>query len=183
MRTAVRLAGILLLAAAFLPDLSRHAAERTLYRASALLSSAFTGNVPGADPRRLAVAAADLAARASHALPFDPRPPLVEGIARLALGDAASAEACSRESIARAEKPEALVNLGRALLVSQRPDAARAVFLRAAWLHPLSVSSLPAAFRQEALAGAEERRGRLRRGESAEIPALPGPGTSPRDLD
>ena len=175
MTQTLRLTAVLLLAATLLPDLRHHAAEKALYQATALLSSALSGNVPGADPRRLAAAASDLASRIARTLPFDPRPPLVQGIARLALGDASGAEVCLRDSIARAEKPEALLHLGRALLVGNRPEDAREVFRRAAWLHRIALLSLPGAFREDALAEAEALRGRLQRGERVEIPAVPAP--------
>lgn len=183
MTRALRLPLALLLLAALVPDVRRHAAERSLHRASALLGSALTGSVPGADPRRLATAARDLAAEASDGLPFDPRPPLVEGAARLALGDSARAEACFRESVERAEKPEALVNLGRALLVRGRPEEARQVFLRAAWLHPASLATLPASYREPALAEADAGRTRLRGNGEPAIPSVPpvtDPTTAPR---
>lgn len=173
MKRPLRLVAALLLLAAFLPDVRRHAGERSLYRAAALLGSAFSGSIPGADPHRLAVAARDLAAAASAALPWDPRPPIVEGTARLALGDAPGAEARFRASVDRAEKSEALVNLGRALLVKQQRDAARQVFFRAAWLHPASLATLPASFREPALAETRNAEARLReRGELA-VPSVP----------
>ncbi len=175
MTRALRLTAVLLLMAAFLPDLRHHAAERALYQATALLSSALSGNVPGADPRRLAAAASDLTSRVARMLPFDPRPPLVQGVARLALGDASGAQTCLRDSIARAEKPEALLHLGRAMLAGNRHEEAREVFRRAAWLHRIALLSLPVAYREGALAEAEALRGRLQRGERVEIPAVPAP--------
>lgn len=183
MTKVLRLLAILVLAAALVPDLRRHAAERMLYRATALLASGFSGNLPGVDPRRLASASSELAAATARALPFDPRPPLVQGVARLALGDAAGAEECLRASIERAEKPEALLHLGRALLVEGRPEDARAVFRRAAWLHRIALLSLPASFRDEALAEAEELRRRIRKGEPAEIPDVPSSHPSPGRFD
>jgi tetratricopeptide (TPR) repeat protein len=175
-------AGLVLLAALVL-DFRRHAGERSLYRATALLGSALAGSAPGTDPRRLAEAARDLAAEASAALPYDPRPPLVEGASRLALGDSARAEACFRESVERAEKPEALVNLGRALLVRGRHEEARHVFVRAAWLHPVSLATLPTSFREPALERAEAGRARLRSDGELSVPSVPpvtDPGAEPR---
>lgn len=173
MTRALRLVAALLLLAALVPDVRRHAGERSLYLATALLGSALTGGAPGTDPRRLAEAARDLAAGASAALPFDPRPPLVEGASRLALGDAPRAEECFRESVERAEKPEALVNLGRALLVRGRSGEARQVFVRAAWLHPASLATLPASFREPALAKAGAERANLRSRGEVSIPSVP----------
>ena len=183
MTRALRLAAVLLLLAALVPDVRRHAGERSLYRATALLGSALTGSVPGTDPRRLAEAARDLAAGASAVLPFDPRPPLVEGAARLALGDAPRAEERFRESVERAEKPEALVNLGRALLLRGRPEDARQVFIRAAWLHPASLATLPLAYREPARAKADTERATLLASGRVSVPSVPAvtdPATAPR---
>jgi tetratricopeptide (TPR) repeat protein len=175
----LRITAALVFLAALVPDLRRHAGERSLYRAAALFGSALTGSAPGSDPRRLAEAARDLAAGASAALRFDPRPSIVEGAARLALGDAPGAEACFRESLQRSEKPEALVNLGRALLVRGRPGEAAAAFVRAAWLHPPAVATLPAAFREDALARARNEGEVLRSGGVARVPAVPPPAAPP----
>lgn len=144
---ALRVVVSLLIVAALVPELSRYAAERRLYQASAILRSAF------ARPRALpnaggAVAwAASTAVAAAADLPGDWRPLNLAGSAWLLARQAERALDRYREALTLGERPEIDVNVGRAYASLGRHDRAAAAFLRAGWISPAVLSGLPIASR------------------------------------
>ncbi len=171
------------------PELPRYAAERRLATVTATLQGAVAGGrvVPEAKPvlERLAVTASATAA----VDPSDTRGLVAAGTAMLVAGDAAAAERWYRAALARGERAEIDLNLARAFALARRQEDAEAALLRTVWVSPMLIGSLPAAERPRLEAALVELEGRLRRGELAAPPPLPGGGsgslrddpTSPRD--
>lgn len=137
----------LLLVAALVPELSRYAAERRLYQASAVLRSVF------ARPRALPDAGGAVAWVASTAsavaadLPGDWRPLNLAGSAWLLARQPDQALDRYRSALTLGERPEIGLNVGRAYASLGRHDRAAAAFLRAGWISPAVLASLPSASR------------------------------------
>ena len=114
------------------------------------------------------------AARASAAvLPADPRPVLAAGAIELVAKKPQDALAHYRDAMVLGERAETDLNAGRALaMLDQRPEAL-AAFVRAGWLSPYIVLSMPTAAQplvQQETARLEEK---LRAGELSAPPPLP----------
>lgn len=112
------------------------------------------------DQGRYEAALADFEAARRHASPSDPRPPLLEGLARLALGQAAQAQVCLREGLeasraARATREplyaEAVLRMGELQLRLGDAQAALADLEEAVRLLPQDVG--PQVLLAEALVG------------------------------
>lgn len=145
---ALRIALAVLVAAAMAPELSRYAAERRLHQASARLQSIVAARPPAVVDRATAAALAAATARgAAASLPGDWRPLNIAGSAWLIARQPAQALEEYRAALARGERPEVVVNLGRAYASLGRQDLAAAAFLRAAWISPAVLTGLPAAAR------------------------------------
>lgn len=124
-----------------LPELRRYAAERSLYRAVGLAQLLSAGTVPS---RGFAAARADsLAQEAARGLPGDPRPFLARGEAQLGASHAPEAREAFLQTLALSERADALLGVGLAESLAGRKDAARAAFLRAAWVSPSVLPRIP----------------------------------------
>lgn len=137
----VRVAAVVVLAAAVLPEVPRYRAERALFRAASALRIALAG---GAPDRPSALAWTErTAADATRHLPGDPRPLVVAGSARLAARDPGAALGWYARAQATGERAEIDLNIGRALMVRRDLAGAQRAFLRAGWLSPLLLAELP----------------------------------------
>ncbi|HTY43548.1 MAG TPA: hypothetical protein VMH79_16905 [Thermoanaerobaculia bacterium] len=170
-----RLAGIVLAALlAFLvwPEFARYAAERRIGYATgafrALLDRA-------ADPETAhnIVAVGALALQATASLPGDPRPWMLAGSSFLVTGQPERALEFYREGFATGERAEIDLNLGRAYGMLHRSDSERASYLRAGWVNPEILASLPAPAKEAALAEVARQSAALREGRLDAPPPLP----------
>ena len=142
-RAARTFAAAVLILIVLVPELRRYGAERDLARATGL-ARGYLASKGAATPRMLDDARA--AARASAAvLPADPRPVLAAGAIELVAKKPQDALAHYRDAMALGERAETDLNAGRALaMLDQRPEAL-AAFVRAGWLSPYLVMSMPTA--------------------------------------
>jgi len=134
-----------LIVAALVPELSRYAAERRLYQASAILRSVFARPHELANSGGVVAWVASTASAVAPDLPGDWRPLNLAGSAWLLARQADRALDKYREALALGERPEIDANVGRAYASLGRHDRAAAAFLRAGWISPAVLSSLPSA--------------------------------------
>ncbi len=131
-----------LLVAAAWPETGRMHAERELSAATEALRYVLThpGELP--DVPRSLDGIAQVAEATEPALPGDPRPVILQGSARLVGGDAARALLFYRRALSLGERAETDLNLARAEERLGREPAARAAYLRAAWVGPALLRSM-----------------------------------------
>lgn len=150
-------------------EIRRYAAERALYRATAVAKAIASGANPQASAgvlRRLA----DEAEAIESALPGDRRPRVLRGAAHLLSGNREAALAGYRAALETGESAEVDLNIGRALRTG--PEARNAL-VRAVWLSDAIAPSIPAAVRQSILDDAAERARELEAGNVGAIPPAP----------
>lgn len=125
-----------LLAAALWPERARYQAERELSAATSALRYVLGHPAELSDPAGALDRIALVAAATEPALPGDPRPVVLEGSARLVRGEAERALGIYRRALALGERAETDLNLARAYERLGREEAARAAYLRTAWISP-----------------------------------------------
>lgn len=154
------------------PEFARWQAERSLAQAGARIEAVLAGTPH--DAEMVARLQRDLGslARAGEALPGDARVPLQRGIALLLLGDAPASRAEFEAAIARGERPELVLNLGRARSALGDEAGARRAFLRSAWAAPASTATLPRALREQLASEVARLEVDLRAGRIDAAPAL-----------
>lgn len=160
------------LAALFAPEIPRYAAERRL----GFATGAFRGLLGRTDDPETARNILDLGAMAlstAGSLPGDPRPWVLAGSAFLVTSQPEPALENYREALSTGERAEIDLNLGRALAMSKRADDARAALLRAGWISPEILASLPPAAKEPILLEIERLSWQLRRGRLDAPPRLP----------
>src|SRR5262245_10107748 len=139
----VRVVLLVLILLALVPEYGRYSAERLLYRTSSAIRSALFARTREATGRTaMLVEAASQARGAAGALPGDWRPLTVAGAALRLGGQPDQAIETYREALRLGERPEVVLNLGRAYASSGRTDSARTAYLRAAWVSPPVLSGL-----------------------------------------
>jgi predicted Zn-dependent protease len=153
--------------------LARYPGEWRLSAASATIDAALRGRL---DRSQVVERVADAFAKVDAAtwqLPHDPRRELVASTALMML--ARHQEALTRLSawVERAERPELVVALGRAYAGAGDEASARAAFLRAAWVAPASIATLPKALREDINRQVLARENELREGRLSMPPPLP----------
>jgi tetratricopeptide (TPR) repeat protein len=172
----VRLLRVLLvagvLAASVAPEMPRYAAERRMGYATA----AFRGLLErtrdsGTAASVLGIGQVALSTTAD--LPGDPRPWIIAGSAFLVSGQPERALENYREAFATGERAEIDLNLGRAYALAKRRESAEAALLRAGWVSPEILATLPAAVKDPLLFRIGELSQGLREGRLAEPPPLP----------
>jgi hypothetical protein len=143
MRRAARaLCAFAVLAALLTPEWTRYRAERELRRQTAIVRAAVSGQVAPAAARPLLLRASALLAATSRAMPGDARPRMVAGSAALAGSNAAGAIPLYVDALRCGERGEVDLNLGRAFAAAG--DArAEAMFVRAVWISPKLLDSVP----------------------------------------
>jgi tetratricopeptide (TPR) repeat protein len=135
-------AAILLLAWALAPELSRYRAERLLFVGTQTLRYLLAHASEVKDPPAVLERVAAIALEASGGLPGDPRPWILAGGARLVKAELDLAIANYREALARGERAETDLNLGRAYEAQGDRRKSRAAFLRAVWISPALFSAV-----------------------------------------
>lgn len=144
--TILRLRPILLLlvlGAAAWPELPRYAAERRLRGAGDALRLFVPQRAALANPEEAFGKVTEVALSAAPGLPRDPRPFLLAGTARLEAGDPRRARELYREALARGERAETDLNLGRAYTALGDGASAKSAFIRGGWVSPALLGSLP----------------------------------------
>jgi tetratricopeptide (TPR) repeat protein len=179
-RLARALAAALIVAGLW-PEIWRYAGERHLRRAVVALLQASA--LPAEARPALLAQAIDEARQALRYRPYDHRPWLASGSALLLGRQAEAARRACLRALECEERPEILLNLGRAYAVLDRRPEALAAFVRAVWFNPEFLAELPAAARplvRQRIAGGEPL---LRAGRLWGPPPLPeaAPLTGPAD--
>lgn len=172
MNRAVRLGVIALLALAFWPEFGRYRAEWLLAEANVRLDRVLRGIDRGEGALGAADRARVLAHDAGLLLPNDPRPPLLESVALILRRQGSDAIRVLEAALARGERPELTLNLGRARGITGDEAGAMAAFLRTAWASPGAIATLPAAIREPLLEQVKELEVELRAGRLRAPPPL-----------
>lgn len=172
MRTVACLLAALAIAGLVLPELPRYRAEWRLMHANRQLADVLRGDLRGEAALQSAASAERLASAAAASLPGDPRPVLSAAIALILRGEGRAAVALLEPAVARGERPELTLNLGRARGISGDEAGAQAAFLRTAWAGPAAIATLPAALRGPLLEKVNQLESELRAGRLAAPPRL-----------
>jgi len=171
-RRVATIAAAALLAALAWPELPRYSAERRLGDATnafrALLERA---SDPDTGRNLIVVGQAGLAV--AGALPGDPRPWILGGSSFLVTNQPQPALETYREAFATGERSEIDLNLGRAYAMLGRRENAERAFVRAGWVSPEILDSLPEAMRDKAAAEVKRLTRDLYGGRLTEPPPLP----------
>lgn len=162
------------LAALLWPERARYQAERELRRASEAIRFVLTHHEEISDPPAALDQIALLAAAAGQPLPGDPRPPVLEGSARLVRGEAGRALETYRRALAFGERAETDLNMGRAYERLGREPEARACFVRAAWISPALTGAMLPDVAEMARAEVSRLETELKEGRLERPPPLPG---------
>ena len=174
MKAARLLLALALGAAAVAPELNRYAAERRLAIASEAFRILLQSPQSTVDPMAALDRVATLAETASGSLPGDPRPLVLSGSAHLTGGRPERALESYAGAFDRAgERAEVDLNIGRAEALLAREDRAKAAFLRAGWISPALLRSLPPETAQTLLAEVVRLEAELRAGRLKSPPAPP----------
>ena len=169
----LRVALALLVVGAVVPELSRYVAERRLYRATAVVRSVLLNPRSMPNPGGAVAWAASVAAGVARDLPGDWRPLNLVGTALLVTRQPGAALATYREAARLGERPEIVLNVGRAFASLGRPEEATAAFVRAAWVSPAMLASVPAATRAAVALALRDLEDKLAEGRLPAAPALP----------
>lgn len=172
MRRVAAIAAAALLAALAWPELARYSAERRLGDATnafrVLLDRA---SDPDTGRNLILVGQAGLAV--AGALPGDPRPWILGGSSFLVTNQPQPALDTYREAFATGERSEIDLNLGRAYAMLGRRENAERAFVRAGWISPEILDSLPEAMRDKAAEEVKRLTRDLYGGRLTEPPPLP----------
>lgn len=161
-----------ILAALAGPEFSRYAAERRVGYATTAFRALLDRS---ADPEtaRNIVGVGQLALTTTGSLPDDPRPWVLAGSSFLVTGQPERALEFYREAFATGERAEIDLNVGRAYAMLNRADDAAAAQLRAGWISPEILESLPPAAKDPLIAEIARLSQQLRQGTLAAPPPLP----------
>jgi tetratricopeptide (TPR) repeat protein len=160
------------LAALVVPEIPRYAAERRVGRATAAFRDLLARRSDPEAARRI-LGAGELALSATGHLPGDPRPWMVVASSHLVAGRPERALEYYREAFSTGERAEIDLNLGRAYSLLGRTRSAASAFLRAGWVNPEILSSLPDDARAAALSEVTRLTKELYAGRLAAPPPLP----------
>jgi tetratricopeptide (TPR) repeat protein len=122
---------------------------------------------------RRIVGIGQLALTATGSLPDDPRPWVLAGSSFLVTGQPERALEFYREAFSTGERAEIDLNVGRAYAMLQRTDSAAAAQLRAGWISPEILESLPPAAKDPLVAEVARLSEELRQGRLSAPPPLP----------
>lgn len=173
MKIARAAALTLAFAALLLPEVRRYGAERRLRSAEAALDFVVTRAHQVQNPVEVLGRVSDRASEAARHLPGDSRGLVLAGSAQLVAGNAERAAGFYRAALARGERAEIHLNVGRALALLGRNDAAHAGFLRAVWISPVLLRAVPEKFREAVREDLERLEAELRSGRVKAPPPPP----------
>ena len=171
------LAGLAVVAAAALlvaPEIPRYRAERRIGFATAALRGFLDR---ASDPQVAAniLGVGEVALGATKGLPGDPRPWIIVGSAFLVTGQPDRALENYREAFATGERAEIDLNLGRAYALARRKTNAEDALVRAGWVSPEILASLPEGAREPLRARVDALAADLVAGRISAPPPLPEP--------
>ena len=162
------------LAALVAPEFGRYAAERRVGDATSAFQSLLEAPADARTTSNI-LAVGELGLSAAPALPADPRPWIIGGSAYLVTRQPERALQNYWEALRTGERAEIDLNLGRAYAMGGRPDDSRAALLRAGWVSPEILASLPEATRAPLVARVAELSRELAQGRLTAPPPLPEP--------
>jgi len=171
-RRLAALAGAVVLAALVWPELTRYSAERRLGE----VTNAFRALLDRAsDPEtgRNLIAVGEAALSVTDSLPGDPRPWIIGASSFLVTSQPQPALEAYREAFATGERAEIDLNLGRVYAMLNRRDNAERAFVRAGWVSPEIIASIPDSAREKAHAEIQRLTDELYGGRLTEPPPLP----------
>jgi len=163
----------LALASLFWPEAARYSAERRLSAASAAFDSLLSRPGRAAEVLEALERVTEIAVSATRGLPNDSRAWLLAGSSRLLGREGDRALGYYREAMSCGERAEIDLNMGRALALLDRRDDAEAAILRAAWVSPALLPSLPPDWSEGAAAEIARLEAELRVGRLEEPPPRP----------
>lgn len=167
-------AALAALAALAYPEFGRYAAERRVGYATAAFRSVLDGPAEARTASDI-LGVGQLALSAAADLPADPRPWIIGGSAFLVTRQPERALENYREALRTGERAEIDLNLGRAYALAGRPEESQAALLRAGWVSPELLASLPEPTRGPLQVRIAELSRELRQGRLSEPPPLPDP--------
>lgn len=166
--------GLALLAlAALVPEFQRYAAERALHRLTGVFQLVLAEPRALRDPRGALAWVASSAGELTADVRGDWRPLNLAAAALLVAERYEAALARYREVTALGERPEVDMNLGRAWAGLGRHERATTAFLRAGWVSPALLSTLPRETRQTVEAEVRRLEAALLSGRLTAPPPLP----------
>jgi hypothetical protein len=167
-------AALAALAALVAPEFRRYAAERRVGFATAAFRG-LLGRTGDAGTASRILGVGQLALSAVPGLPGDPRPWIIAGSAYLVTRQPERALENYREAFATGERAEIDLNLGRAYALADRQADGDAALLRAGWVSPEILASLPAPVRDPLLDRIRRLSQELGQGRLVAPPPLPEP--------
>jgi hypothetical protein len=171
-RLLIALAGAAVLALLAAPEIPRYGAERRVGVATAAFQDLVASpQIPDTQHRIQAVGL--LALSTTTALPGDPRPWMIGASSLLVTGQPQRALEFYRAALATGERSEIDLNLGRSYLAIGKREPGEAALLRAGWISPEILASLPEAPRGPLQAQIARLDAELRQGTLAAPPPLP----------
>ena len=155
------------------PELARYGAERRLRAATDGFRLLLEKPRGLSDPGGELASVASRALEATGALAGDPRPWVLAGSASLLARQPDRALELYRAALATGERAEIDLNLGRAYAALGRRESAGAAVLRAVWVSPALLDSLPVEASGTLRASLSRLEDALAAGHLAEPPPLP----------
>ncbi|HEY2385739.1 MAG TPA: O-antigen ligase family protein [Candidatus Binatia bacterium] len=172
-RLGAQVLATLVLLGAAAPEVARYRAERQLRGLTSLAQALFAQPGHVRDARRILTSLNAAALALAPALPGDARAPILAGSSLLVAGDADGALERYGRALALGERPEIVLNEGRALALRGDAAAAQAAFVRAVWASPMLLDAIPETERAEVGAAIDETARALLAGRLVRPPALP----------
>ena len=160
-------------AALLAPEFRQYRADRELRRATAVFRAIVTA--PPTAPRRSRALGwvRETALDAAAAIPGDSRGLILAGSAALVGGEGPAALVAYRRALAAGERAEIDLNLARTYALERRQDDAHAALVRAGWVSPVLLRSLPQAAQLSVRRDLKLAVRALRAGKLTTPPALP----------
>lgn len=149
-----------------------YAAEWDIARSNQLLNGILGGRIGGAAAASAAAVAQAVSERAVQTVPGDDRAVLALATAQTIRGQGSKARVLLEKTTALSGRPELVLALGRARAATGDDAGARLAFLRAAWISPNAIATLPGSVRNELLARTEAMQDDLARGLVVTVPSL-----------
>ena len=165
-------AAIAMLVVLVRPELPRYAAERRVGFATSAFRS-LVDRVGDPETARNLAGVGEFAVQTAASLPGDPRPWMIAGSSCLVTGRPERALEYYREGFATGERAEIDLNLGRVYGMLKRNDAAREAYVRAGWISPEILATLPSDDRDPAAREIGRLAGELANGRLDAPPPLP----------
>ena len=173
MRAAIALAFAAALALMAAPEFARYGAERRVGVATAAFRELVSRENVDLETARRIRAVGELALSATQSLPGDPRPWMIGASSYLVTGQPRRALEFYRAALATGERAEVDLNLGRAYARLGQAEAAEAAYLRAGWVSPEILETLPEPARRPLLDRIARLTETLRAGKLPAPPPLP----------